>query len=104
KARLQTRAPTRRGLGAARPMVHALVEPQPQEAAMHAIKIHLEPAEHAVISRFARALQVSPEDIAYAALDQLMIDAQTPEVQRAVKECCQWRKNNLPLWADTERS
>ena len=71
---------------------------------MHAIHIHLEPAEAAVISRYAKALDVSPKDIAYAGLDQLMSRANDPATRQSVKDCREWRRENLPIWADTERS
>jgi len=71
---------------------------------MFAIKIHLDPAEHAVLSRFASVLRVSPEDIAYAALDRLMRQADDPNVRTEIMETKGWRHENLPIWADTERS
>lgn len=71
---------------------------------MSSIKIHLDPAEQAVIGRYADALKVSPEDIAYAALDRLMQRANEPEVRQSVREVKAWRGSNLPVWADTERS
>lgn len=71
---------------------------------MFSLKIHLDPAEHAVISRYAAALHVTPEDIAYAGLDRLMQESRDPVVQQAVRDTRGWRKDNLPLWADTERS
>ena len=71
---------------------------------MFAIKIHLDPAEHAVVSRYASALHVSLEDIAYAALDRLMKSANDETVRRDVVETRNSRKDNLPVWADTERS
>ena len=71
---------------------------------MFAIKIHLDPAEHAVLSRFASALHARPEDIAYAALDRLMQQAHDPQVRNDILETRRWRQDNLPMWADTERS
>lgn len=71
---------------------------------MSAIKIHLDPAEQAAISRFAAVLRVHPEDVAYAALDQLMQRSSDAAVRRAIVETRAWRANNLPQWADSERS
>ncbi|MCC5024870.1 MAG: hypothetical protein J6386_19685 [Candidatus Synoicihabitans palmerolidicus] len=45
---------------------------------MPTIKIHLDPGESAAISRFASALNITPEDIAYAALDRTMGSALDP--------------------------
>jgi hypothetical protein len=71
---------------------------------MFAIKVHLDPAEHAALSRYASVLHVSLEDVAYAALDRLMKSANDDEVRRDIAETRNWRKDNLPLWADSERS
>lgn len=71
---------------------------------MFAIKIHLDPAEHAAISRFASALHVEPEDIAYAALDHLMRRSHDDVARREIVETRAWRDENLPQWADSERS
>jgi hypothetical protein len=71
---------------------------------MSAIKIHLDPAEAAAIDRYAAVLHVSREDIAYAALDRLMKEANNSDVRREIAQTRDWRKDNLPLWADTERS
>lgn len=83
------------------PERHAIVN---QEPVMSAIKIHLDPAEHAAISRYATALHVNLEDIAYAALDQLMQRCNDATVRRDIVETRGWRENNLPQWADSERS
>jgi hypothetical protein len=71
---------------------------------MFGLKLHLDPAEHAVVSRFADSLQVKPEDIVYAALNRLMLDAHNPEIHTDIRETKDWRQENLPLWADTARS
>ena len=78
--------------------------PHNQEVVMFAIKIHLDPAEHAVLSRFASVLRASPEDIAYAALDRLMRQSDDPQIRNEILETKQWRHENLPIWADCERS
>jgi len=54
-------------------------------------KIHLEAAELAAITRLADALRVKPEDIAYAALNRLMLDAENPELHTDIKHTREWR-------------
>ena len=68
---------------------------------MSAIKLHLEQAESDVIARFAESLHVSPEDVAYAALNRLMQIRDDPGVGQDIVEAREWRKNNLPLWSDS---
>ena len=45
---------------------------------MSVIKLHLEYAECDAIERYAKKLGVTPEDIAYAGLNQLMLKAKPP--------------------------
>lgn len=71
---------------------------------MSAIKLHLELAEMDPVERLAELLKVSPEDIAYTALDRLMMQARDPEVQREIVQARSWKKDNLPLWADSAGS
>jgi len=68
------------------------------------IKIHLDAAEAAPVRRLADMLKVAPEDIAFAALDRLMLHARDPEVQTGIVQAKDWRNDNLPLWADTAGS
>jgi hypothetical protein len=68
------------------------------------IKIHLEDAEAHPVQRLARKLNVSAEDIAYAALDRLMLHAREEPVQAAILSSRAGRDQNLPLWADTAGS
>lgn len=68
---------------------------------MSAIKLHLEQAERDAVERFAKTLKVSPEDVAYAALNCLMMRASDPEVCRDIVETRGWRRTNLPLWSDS---
>jgi len=58
---------------------------------MAAIKIHLEAAELAAVTRLADALRVKPEDIAYAALNRLMLDAENAELHTDIKHTRDWR-------------
>ncbi len=71
---------------------------------MFTVKIHLDPAEYAVVSRYATKLDVSLEDIAYAGLDYMMSHSQDTALRTAICETKGWRAQNLPSWADTERS
>lgn len=71
---------------------------------MPVIKIHLEHAENDAVVRLAELLRVQPEDVAYAALNRLMLVAQDRNVQNDVVLTLRWRKDNLPLWADSAGS
>jgi hypothetical protein len=68
---------------------------------MSVIKIHLETAERDAVVRYAEALGVSLEDLAYTGLNRLMLASADPEVQRDVVETSGWRRQNLPLWSDS---
>ncbi|HVU25805.1 MAG TPA: hypothetical protein VHE13_16865 [Opitutus sp.] len=71
---------------------------------MNGIRLRLDPGEHDAIARFAAAVGVSPEDVAYAALNRLMQNADDPCLRRDIAETSAWRKNNLPLWSDSAHS
>lgn len=71
---------------------------------MPVIKIHLEHAEHDAVLRLADLLRVQPEDIAFAALNRLMLTAKDRTVQDDIGLTLRWRKDNLPLWADSAGS
>lgn len=71
---------------------------------MSAIKVHLELAEYDAVCRYAQALGVSPEDVAYAALNRLMLLRGADEVNRDIAETRGWRRDNLPLWSDSALS
>lgn len=68
---------------------------------MPAIKIHLEDAEHDAVVRLAELLRVRPEDVAFAALNRLMLNAKESAVQDDILFTLRWRQDNLPLWADS---
>ncbi|MFA6962829.1 MAG: hypothetical protein WC205_18885 [Opitutaceae bacterium] len=68
---------------------------------MSAIKIHLEMAESDAVERYAASLHVKAEDVAYAALNRLMLNARDPEVEKDILETSKWRHDNLPLWSDS---
>lgn len=68
---------------------------------MSVIKLHLEQAERDTVARYAETLGVTVEDVAYAALNRLMMCAADPELQGDIKETREWRKHNLPLWSDS---
>jgi hypothetical protein len=69
-----------------------------------AIKIHLEAAELAAVERLAKSLSVSLEDVAFAGLNRLMLEAEKPEVQKDIIQTRDWRGDNLPLWSDSAGS
>lgn len=71
---------------------------------MPKIKIDLEDAEYQVVERLAEMLQVTPEDVAYAALNRLMMAERDEAVQVEIVQTRSWRTDNLPLWADSAGS
>lgn len=71
---------------------------------MSTIKLHLERAEYDAVSRYAEALGVDVQDVAYAALNRLMLTSADGDVSRDVAETREWRHNNLPLWSDSAGS
>ncbi len=71
---------------------------------MSGLKIPLEAAELDSVARFARLLDVSPADVAYAALNRLMMQARDPAVRIDIAETAVWRRDNLPLWSDSALS
>jgi hypothetical protein len=68
---------------------------------MHSIKLHLVQAEYDPVERFAKSLHTSPEAVAYAALNRLMLEARNPEVRRDIVETWEAHATNLPLWSDS---
>ena len=68
---------------------------------MSVIKLHLEHAEYSAVARYAEALGVDPEEIAYAAMNRLMIACGQPDVNRDIIETREWRRENLPIWSDS---
>ncbi len=71
---------------------------------MPVIKIHLEYAEHDAVQRLADLISVRTEDIAYAALNRLMLQAKDRDVQNDIVLTRRWRQDNLPLWSDSAGS
>ncbi len=71
---------------------------------MSAIKIHLDAAELNPVVRLAQTLKVTPEDIAYAALNRMMLEARTPETQSEIINLARAKAKNLPRWADSAGS
>lgn len=71
---------------------------------MPVIKINLDDEEYAPICRLADELHLHPDDVAYAALNQLMLRANEPEVRADIVQTRQWRRANLPRWGDSARS
>ncbi len=71
---------------------------------MPVIKIHLEHAENDAVTRLADLLRCQPEDVAFAALNRLMLVAKDRAVQNDIVLTLRWRKDNLPLWSDSAGS
>lgn len=71
---------------------------------MPTIKIHLEQAEFDTVERLAGLIGVRPEDVAYAALNRLMLIARDRSVQNDIILTRRWRNENLPLWSDSAYS
>lgn len=71
---------------------------------MCSIRLHLERAELDAVSRYAEALGVTPEDIAYAALNRIMLSCEDADVNRDIVETRGWRRSNLPVWSDSAGS
>ena len=71
---------------------------------MSAIKIRLDDEELAAVERYAAMLNVKAEDVAYAALNRLMMQSRDETVRADIVETRAWRSDNLPLWSDSARS
>lgn len=71
---------------------------------MHNIKLHLARPEFDAVERYAKSLQTTPEAVAYAALNRLMLDARNPEVRKDIVETWAAHTDNLPLWSDSAGS
>jgi hypothetical protein len=71
---------------------------------MSAIKIQLDSVELAAVERFAETLHVKAEDVAYAALNRLMMQTRDESVRVDIVETKAWRGDNLPLWSDSAHS
>ncbi len=68
---------------------------------MPTISIHLEAEEFDAVERLAESLGIKPEDVAYSALNRLMLVARDPEVKNDIRQTREWRHGNLPLWSDS---
>ncbi len=73
---------------------------------MSVIKLHLQDEEYAAVQRYAEAIGVNPEEIAYAAVNRLMLQLKTdePAINQEIIEARDWRQSNLALWSDSARS
>ncbi len=71
---------------------------------MPIIKIHLEHAENDAVERLADRIGTRSEDVAYAALNRLMLAAKDRDVQNDIVLTRRWRQDNLPLWSDSAGS
>ena len=68
---------------------------------MPTIKVRLEAAEYDAVARYAASLNVKPEAVAYAALNRLMLEARSLELQLDIVQTWDWHHENLPLWSDS---
>lgn len=68
---------------------------------MPTIRLHLDQAEYDAIARFAEAIVVKPEAVAYCALNRLMLESRSPEVRTEIAQTWDWHRANLPLWSDS---
>ncbi|MBI5769420.1 MAG: hypothetical protein HZA93_16620 [Verrucomicrobia bacterium] len=71
---------------------------------MSAVQIHLEYTEIAAVEYYAETLGVSPEDIAYAALHELMLRAKDPEVQHRIVRTRSARRATPAPWGDSKHA
>ena len=71
---------------------------------MPAIKIYLEAEELDAVERLAESLGLRTEDIAYCALNRLMLSARDAEVRNDIRQTREWRRGNLPLWSDSPQA
>ena len=71
---------------------------------MPTIRLHLDRAEYDAVERFATALSLSPEAVAYGALNRTLLDARNPMVKADLMETWAGHRENLPLWADSAGS
>lgn len=65
------------------------------------IKLHLDQSEYDAIARFAEAIAVKPEAVAYCALNRLMLESRDPEIRTEIAQTWAWHRANLPLWSDS---
>ena len=67
------------------------------------IKLHLDREEFAPIARLAKELHVTPEAVAYAGLNALMIRAEEAGTRKEIVDQHVGRRQGLPAWADGAR-
>lgn len=70
---------------------------------MSTIRLHLEDEEWEPLHRLAEELHVTPELIAYTAIDRLMQKSGDPIIREQIHRTGDWRRNNLAVWADPGR-
>ncbi len=71
---------------------------------MPTLRLHLEQAEYDAIERFAATNDISPEAVAYGALNHLMLKSRDPLVRAEIVDTWNWHRENLPLWSDSAGS
>lgn len=70
------------------------------EITISTIRLHLEREEWEPLHRLALEWEIPPELLAYTALNRLMFVKDDPATLREILHTREWRKENLPLWAD----
>jgi hypothetical protein len=68
---------------------------------MASIKIPVENEELAAVARLADHLHVSIGDLAYTAINRIMLQAGEPAVRADIVDTRGWRGKSLPVWSDS---
>ena len=70
------------------------------------VKLHLEFEEHEALQRYAEGLGVTDEDIAYAALNRLMLAAKSSQekIGRDIVATRSGRRQTLTPWSDSAQA
>jgi hypothetical protein len=71
---------------------------------MASIKIPVENEELAAVARLADHLHVSIGDLAYTAINRIMLQADEPAVRADIVDTRGWRGKSLPEWSDSARA
>jgi hypothetical protein len=71
---------------------------------MPTIKIHLQHEELSAIKRRAAELGITPEQLAYGALNCSMTHVKEPSCRVRIDQAVSERGKDLPLWSDSARS
>lgn len=58
----------------------------------------------AAVARLAKSMQVSLDELAFCALNRLMLQPQDPELGAEARRLKEERRTTLPTWSDTAHS